>query len=103
MIREITSFDWNAPVSPEEREQILRKIAAQVTKRGLQTPALWMLEIHKPLMPLGSQFAVAFSPLLGALMAGGARDLQKITKLMQEPGNVDRLIELIENEPGEAG
>jgi hypothetical protein len=96
------AFDWDNPVPDEERDQLLEKMADQVVKRGLTLPAVWMLEIHQPVMPLMGQAAIVFSPFLGTLFAGGAFDLQKYTKLMQRRGNVSRLIALIERREEEA-
>jgi hypothetical protein len=92
------AFDWDAPISDHERDALLERIATAVRSRGLQTPAVWFLEVHKPLAPLGSQFGIAFSPFLGIFFGGGAFDLQKYTKLMQSTGNVDRLIRLIDGD-----
>jgi len=89
-------FDWDAPVDDTERDALLAKIASAVRSRGLQTPAIWFLEIHRPLFPLGSQLGIAFSPFLGVFFGGGAFDLQKYTKLMQRPENVEKLIRLID-------
>lgn len=90
------AFDWDAPVPDDERDRLLEKMANQVVRRGLAMPAVWMLEIHQPVMPLLGQAAIAFSPFLGALFAGGAFDLQKYTSLMRRRENVDRLIALID-------
>ena len=89
-------FDWDAPVSDDERDKLLSKMAAQVVRRGLTMPAIWMLEVHRPVMPLAGQAGIVFSPFLGTLFAGGAFDLQKYIKLMQKRENVDRLIALID-------
>lgn len=102
MFRDIINFDWDASVPREHRDELIEKLADNIVKRGLQTPALWMLEIHKPLMPLGGQLAIAFSPMLGPLFAGGAQDLQTITKLMREPGATDQLISLIQQKSEES-
>lgn len=94
-------FDWDAPVPDDERDRLLAKMADQVARRGLSLPAVWMLEIHRPIMPLLGQAAIAFSPFLGTLFAGGAFDLQKYTKLMQRQENVERLIGLIDEREDE--
>jgi hypothetical protein len=90
-------FDWDAPVSDEQRDALLEKIAHEVRLRGLETPVVWFLEIHKPLAPLGGQLAVALSPYIATLLSGGAFDLQRARKVLQDVANIDRLIERIEN------
>ena len=94
-------FDWDRPVGDDERDGILNKVAQQVVRRGLATPAVWMLEIHRPIMPLAGQMGIVFSPLLGTLFSGGAFDLQRYIKLMQRRENVDRLVALIEEKEKE--
>ena len=96
MIREIAAFDWDLPVSPEDRKEILTNLATQITRRGLQVPAIWMIEMHRPLMPLMGQIAIALGPALATLFAGGAADLQMYSKLMREPGAAEDLIRMIE-------
>jgi len=89
-------FDWDAPVPDDERDRLLGKMADQLVRRGLTMPAIWMLEVHRPIMPLAGQAGIVFSPFLGTLFAGGAFDLQKYIKIMQRRENVDRLIALID-------
>jgi hypothetical protein len=90
------TFDWDADVSEEETDRLLQKMAESIVGRGMETPALWMLEIHKPLMPILGQFTIMGSPFIATFFAGGAQDLQKYTKLMQRPANVDSLINRID-------
>jgi hypothetical protein len=94
-------FDWDAPVPEEERERLLGKMAAEVARRGLETPAIWMLEIHRPVMPVVGQLSIAFSPFLGAFMTGGILELQRYTKLMRRRENIDRLVAMIEDRVAE--
>ncbi len=90
------TFEWEAPISDEDRDKILTKIACEIKRRGLETPAILFLESHRPLAPLGGQLAVMFSPFLGIFFAGGAFDLQKYTSLLRDPKNVNLLIKMIE-------
>jgi hypothetical protein len=96
------AFDWDAPVPDDERDRLLEKMADQVVRRGLAMAAIWMLEVHRPIMPLAGQAGIVFSPFLGTLFAGGAFDLQKYIKIMQKRENVDRLINLIDRAEEEA-
>jgi len=95
-------FDWDVPLPDDERDRLLEKMANQVVRRGLAMPAVWMLEVHRPIMPLAGQAGIVFSPFLGTLFAGGAFDLQKYIKIMQRRENVDRLIHLIDQAEEEA-
>ncbi|MDR3708236.1 MAG: hypothetical protein P4L33_08040 [Capsulimonadaceae bacterium] len=105
MIKDVLAFDWDAPLAPADRAKMLEELASKVVARGLQTPVIWMLEIHGPLMPLVGQATIAFSPAFATLFAGGAAELQKYTRLMREPGSTDELVRLIERktEEGQLG
>jgi hypothetical protein len=90
-------FDWDRPLDRAERDTILTKIAESVVKRGMQTPAVWFLEVHKPLAPLGSQLAVALSPFIAVWLADGAFDLQKCFQILRDTKNIDLLVKMIED------
>ena len=83
-----------AEVTPEERDRILDRVAREVTRRRLEVPAILALELHRPLTFLGSQALVVFTPLLAP--AFGVENLQKVSKLLEDRGNLDRLMERIE-------
>jgi hypothetical protein len=85
---------FNAELEPEERDRILDRVAHEVTRRGLEVPAILALEMHRPLTFLGSQALVVFTPMLAP--AFGIGNLQKLSKLLEERENLDRLIERIE-------
>jgi hypothetical protein len=90
------TFDWDATVEPAERDRLLNNIADTVVIRGLQAPVSWLLEIHRPLMSVASQFGITLSPFLASLFPGGPVEMQKYTKLLQDRQNLDLLISLIE-------
>jgi hypothetical protein len=78
----------------EERDRLLQRAAEAVVRRRLEVPAVLLLELHRPLTFLGSQTLVLFTPLLGPAL--GAENLQKMTKLLEDRENLDRLIDRIE-------
>ena len=84
-----------AEVTPEERDRILDRVALEVTRRRLEVPAVLALELHRPLTFLGSQALIVFTPLLGP--AFGLENLQKVSKLLEDRANLDRLMDRIED------
>ena len=84
-----------AEVTPEERDRILDRVAQEVTRRRLEVPAGLALELHRPLTFLGSQALIVFTPLLGP--AFGLENLQKVSKLLEDRANLDRLMDRIED------
>jgi hypothetical protein len=87
-------MNWDTPLPEAEREKLLDDFASAVTKRGLQTPVIFGLEMHRPLAYTASQSIVVFGPMLAPLL--GIERLENVSRLLQEPGIVDRLIERID-------
>nr|CAA9226222.1 hypothetical protein AVDCRST_MAG63-768 [uncultured Armatimonadetes bacterium] len=86
---------WDEPLSDEEREALLDRIAGAVVGRGLEAPAVMALEIHRPFSFLASQGLIVFGPLLGPL--AGIERMQNASRLLREPGVVEVLIRRIED------
>ena len=89
-------FLWDEPLAPDEREALMDRVATEVARRGLETPAILFLEIHRPVAFLASQGLIVLGPLLGPLL--GIERMQAFSRLLREPGAVDELINRIEDE-----
>jgi hypothetical protein len=81
-------------LSPDERDGILERAARKVVLHRMETPVILALELHRPLMFLGSQGLVVLTPMLAPLF--GLRNLQVLQALLAEKDNLDRLLERIE-------
>ena len=86
--------DDASDITPAERDRMIQSFAERVVKRGLATPAVFMLEMHKPLCFFGSQLLLLGAPLLGAFFGFGR--LSKIAALIEKRQNVDLLVRAIE-------
>ena len=86
--------DWSDPLPPEERDRLLDRLARAVVGRGLETPAILALEMHKPLAFLGAQTLIVVTPLLGPLL--GLEQLQTLSRLLNEPDGIDALVRRID-------
>jgi len=86
--------DWDTDLEPGERDRIIERIADSVVRRGMQTPAILFLEMHKPLSYVASQGVVVLSPLVAPLV--GLENLQIASKLMEDRENMELLIQRIE-------
>src|ERR1051326_8421824 len=84
--------------TPEEQEKLLDRIAEQVVRRRLEMPAALFLEMHRPLRFFAGQGLLLASPLLGAFF--GLEEIYKFSRLVEDPGTVDRLLERIEEKTG---
>ena len=87
-------MSFEATLTDEERDQWVDRMAHEVAKRGLHTPAVMFLEMHRPLAFLGSQALIVATPFLGAFV--GTDNVLKLSKLVQDEKNVERLICRIE-------
>lgn len=85
---------WKEPLNEAQKAQLIDALAQQVVKRGLSTPAVLFLELHKPLAFIGSQTAIVFSPFLAPFF--GFERVDQYTQLLSERENWERLVERIE-------
>jgi len=79
-------------ITPQERDQLIEKLARLVHRFGMYTPAIFLLETGKELSWLGSQFMHLFSPVITLIWG----DFEKLAFLLEDKQNVERLIQRIE-------
>jgi hypothetical protein len=82
--------------SPERQKELLTKIADQIVKRKLTTPAILFFESIKPLSFVGSQALVFLQPIVQAFL--NRKEYDEITLMMEERENVEKLLLEIENQ-----
>lgn len=75
-------------------EQFLEKAAQVIVKRGLEVPAILLLEMHKPLANLIGH-AVWVTMPVWALFFGVATTTE-LGALLSDPDRIERLIQRIE-------
>jgi hypothetical protein len=93
--------DWDEPLSVEQRDELIDKIASAVVARRMETPAILFLEMHKPLSFIASQGLVVSSPFVAPLV--GIDNVQLAVKLLEDRENVERVIRRIEEKALEHG
>jgi len=96
---------WDDEISPESTNETIDRLADEVVKRGLQTPAVFFLESHKPLHYFGSMSMVGLSPFLIPFL--GFDNVNNWSRIMAKRENIEMLINRIEERsaarpPGEA-
>jgi len=88
---------WDEEVTPEEEARVIEWAARELNKYGLEAAGILFLESGKPLAFIGSQigsvFVMPFLPFFGdsAYTKG-----DKFFKIFQKRGNVEKLIERLE-------
>jgi hypothetical protein len=69
----------------------------QMKERGLGGALRLTLDALEPLGPLGAQMLYVAQPALGLFGAGDA--LHRLAQALEEPGGIDRLRRLLDDEP----
>ena len=73
---------------------MLDKAAEAIRKRGLETPAIMALELHKPLANVGANALVVFAPF--AVPFFGFDGVRDASRLLRKRGKVEKLIQRLE-------
>lgn len=88
---------WFDHLSPEDEEKLIRKVADEVRKRGLEVPAIFALEGHKPVGGVMANLSVVGSPFLVPFF--GFENVQNFGRLLTSRESIERLIRAIELGP----
>jgi len=83
----------NSDISDQEKE-VISRIAQKIIDKGFVTPAVFFLELMKPLSLLGSHALVFFGPILTAFVRQDR--YYRATELLEDPQNVEFLLTEIE-------
>lgn len=93
----------DGPLSEDERNALVDRIARHIVARRLETPAVFLLETHKPLSFVASQAVLVAMPFLAPLVE--VQKTAEFSRLLSDRANVELLISRIEelaNERDEA-
>lgn len=86
--------DFGEPLPADERDAMIEKIAMDIHRRGLETPAILFLEMHKPLSFFASQTLIVTTPLIAPIV--GFDRVRNAANLLESRDNVELLIRRIE-------
>ena len=75
-------------------KQLITGLADKIVQRGLAVPAIFFLELTKPLALIGSHGMIFFGPIINAFI--NTEGYYKAAELFEEPANVELLIREIE-------
>ena len=95
-LKENFSFNSHSselPLTPEDK-LFLEKIAKKIHKHGLVTPAVFFLEMTKPLSLLASHSLVFLGPIINSLIQ--SENYYRAVEVFEEPKNVEILLIMIE-------
>jgi hypothetical protein len=85
----------DARLASGRRDQLIEALAQRIEAMGLATPAIVMLEAHKPLSFIGSQAILILQPLLSFAVNPAVSN--EIADLLAERSNVELLIRRLES------
>jgi hypothetical protein len=86
---------WDTPLTLEERDALIEKWVESLRKRGLVTPVLFALEMHRPLGFLASQGMIVGAPFAAPLV--GIEKWQDASRLLGDREAVKVLIQKLED------
>jgi len=87
-------------IPPEEADRLLERLAEAIVRRGMTVPALFALEMAKPLNFVGSQVMIALSPLVTVFLPRD--EVRKVALLLERDVYLESLLQRIERLDAEA-
>ena len=81
-------------LTEERREELIERFARIVDRRRLHTPAVFLLEMHKPISFFSGQTLLIGSGFLAPLF--GLENVRQVALLIESRANIERLICRIE-------
>ncbi len=78
-----------------EQTEFVEKIAAKISQLGLTGPAVVLLEAHKPLAFIGSQFLLVAQPTLDLFLPHAYT--RNLVNLLADPTQLDQLLVTLES------
>lgn len=97
--------ETRAPVSADEipedeANRLLERLADGVVRRRMTAPAVFALEMAKPLNFVGSQVMIALSPIVSVFL--NRDDVRKVALLLERDSHLESLLQRIERLDAEA-
>jgi hypothetical protein len=90
------AIDKPGPATPNsEQGALVDRLCAEVVRRRLTTPALLMLEMHRPLNYATAQLLHFLQPLVGIVADTGG--YVQFTKFLEQRGSIDYICQRIED------
>ena len=88
-------FSGTMELTPERKAELIEKIANEIVKRGLETPAIMFLETIKPLSWVGAELSIVYLfPFVKAFTDNPIVD--DVTALFHDRSAVEELIKKVE-------
>jgi len=89
----------NPDVTPERRDELLNAISDRIIRHGLVTPAIFFLQMGKPLAFLGSQAVFLAQPFAGLFL--NEDSIEDFGHILSDRENVELLLVMLEEKDAE--
>jgi ATP-dependent RNA circularization protein (DNA/RNA ligase family) len=84
-------------VTPAEEEAMIKYLAEQIHKYGMETVAILSLESLKPLVWVGGELGRAFiTPFVPIISETWGQKTEKFFRIFEKRDNIDKLLNLVE-------
>ena len=77
-----------------EENLFIERVAQKIHDSGFVTPAIFFLEMTKPLALLGSHFLIFLGPIINAYIQSDK--YYRSAQVFEEPKNIEKLLQAIE-------
>jgi hypothetical protein len=88
------AMNWLDPLDPEEEKRVVERVGGYLHRKGMETPGILFLEMHRPFSYIGSHMLTAVAPFVAPIL--GTEQTMDFSRLMATPGGVERLIQKLE-------
>ena len=78
----------------EQDQAFIHRIAVKIHRSGFMTPAIFFLEMTKPLALLGSHFFIFLGPVINSIIQSD--NYYRSVQVFEEPQNIELLLNEIE-------
>ena len=89
-----TSERLSSESESESDDEMIATFAQRLVEKRLSAPAIFLLELHKPLVPLFHAGGVAMEPLLSVVM--GKYRAEPLVRFFESRENIEMLITKVE-------
>lgn len=88
---------WDIEVTPEDAEELIQRAADKIIEYKMETIAILTLESIKPWSFVGGELSrAALAPFMPALGEGTGILSEKMLRIFEDRGNIEKLIKLLE-------
>ncbi|MBL8067995.1 MAG: hypothetical protein JNM28_06075 [Armatimonadetes bacterium] len=86
---------WIEKLTPDEEEYLIAQFVYEVKRRGLQVPATFAIEMHRPLAGLAETFGIVTAPFTAPLV--GLGNVHGYSRIFSNRQAVDRILAALED------